>query len=49
VDMNHRFPVRARRGEELRFLLITPRATAPVVNPTTGPPDPASQVSPPAR
>jgi serine protease Do len=49
VDMTHRFLVRARRGEELRFLLITPRASAPVVTPAAGATDKASQVSPPAQ
>jgi serine protease Do len=48
VDLSHRFLVRARRGDELRFLLITPRASTPVSPPseTTGA---ASQVSPPAK
>jgi serine protease Do len=48
VDMKHKFLLRARRGEELRFLLITPRATAsdePAAEATGA----ASQVSPPAK
>ena len=49
VDMNHRFLVRARRGEELRFLLITPRATKPIDAPAAGATDAASQVDSPAR
>jgi len=48
IDMTHKFLVRAQRGEELRFLLITPRATAPL-GPATGATDAASQVSPPER
>jgi serine protease Do len=49
VDLKRRFLVRARRGEEMRFLLITPRATAPDVAPAGGATDAASQVSPPTQ
>jgi serine protease Do len=43
VDMKRKFLVRALRGEELRFLLITPRATA-TDTPATEAADAASQV-----
>jgi serine protease Do len=48
VDMKHDFLVRARRGEELRFLLIKPRAAAPGDEAAEAP-DAAAQVTPPAQ
>jgi serine protease Do len=48
VDMKHRFLLRARRGEDLRFLLITPRGTATDA-PASDATGAASQVSPPAK
>ncbi|TMA34067.1 MAG: PDZ domain-containing protein [Deltaproteobacteria bacterium] len=46
IDMKHRFLVQARRGDELRFLLIKPRAAGPGTPPDDTP-DAAAQVSPP--
>jgi len=48
VDMKHRFLLRARRGEDLRFLLITPRGTA-TDTPASDATGAASQVGPPAK
>jgi serine protease Do len=48
VDMNRRFLVHARRGDELKFVLIKPRATAPGTE-IPDAPKAASQVSPPVQ
>jgi hypothetical protein len=48
VDMKHRFLVQARRGDDLKFVLIKPRSSAPHGD-AHDTPDAASQVSPPAR
>jgi hypothetical protein len=48
VDMKRRFLVQARRGDELKFELIKPRAAAPGTN-SPDAPKAASQVIAPAR
>jgi serine protease Do len=49
VDMKHRFLVQARRGDELRFVLIKPRTSEPRRQPASDAPDAAGQGIPPAR
>ncbi len=46
TDIKHRFLVQARRGDELKYVLIKPRAGPTDVEET---PDAASQVSPPVQ
>ena len=48
VDMKHRFLVHARRGEELRYVLIVPRASASD-GASDDTPNAAAQVSPPVQ
>jgi serine protease Do len=48
LDMSRRFLVRARRGDELKFVLIVPRASAPDKHPADAP-KAASQVAPPEQ
>ncbi len=48
IDVKHRFLLQARRGDDLKFVLIKPRASAPGGD-AADTPDAASQVSPPAR
>ncbi len=48
VEPKRRFLVQARRGDELKFVLIKPRAVAPGVEPSETP-KAASQVSPPEQ